>query len=124
MAMTFTETLGFVDKLVQYLTANQPALQTKGLAVAAWITELGTLKQAMLVADSEQEALKAQLRAKTAEVDVAQDAAYRTSSTRLDTVIAILGKTTEEGKQLARLRSEVRRGPGAPDASPPAPVSA
>ena len=119
--MTFTETLGFIQTLSQYLTANQAALLAKGLTVGPWITELETLKQDLLAKDGEQEALKTQLKNKTAEVQAAEDAVYRTGSTRLDTIIALVGKTTEEGKQVARLRSGIRHGANAPAATPPTP---
>ncbi len=119
MAMTFTETLGFIQKLNQYLTANQALLQGKGLNVGPWVTELEGMSQAMVVSDGEQEALKTQLKNKSAEVAAAQDTVYRTGSTRLDTIIAILGKTSEEGKAVAKLRSDVRQGPNAAPASPP-----
>ena len=120
MAMTFTETLGFIQKLIQYLKANQAMLLAKGLNVSPWITELEEMSQAMLVKDGEQEALKTQLKNKSAEVAAAQDTGYRTGSTRLDTIIAILGKTSEEGKAIAKFRSDVRQGPNAAPASPPA----
>ena len=121
MAMTFTETLGFIQTLSQYLTANQAGLLAKGLTVGPWIAELETLKQELLVKDGEQEALKTQLKNKTAEVTAAEDAVYRIGSTRLDTIIALVGKTTEEGKQVARIRSDIRRGANAPAATPPTP---
>ena len=121
MALTFTETLGFIETLNQHLTTNQASLLAKGLTVGPWITELETLKQDLLVKESEQEVLKTQLKNKTAEVDEAQDAVYRTGSTRLDTIIAIVGKTTEEGKQVARIRSDVRRGPNSTAPAPATP---
>ena len=42
-------------------------------------------------------------------------------SNRLDAVIAVVGKTTEEGKIVARLRSDVRRGPNSPPGISPIP---
>ena len=48
----------------------------------------------------------------------ALDAAYASASTKLDTMIGAVGKTSELGKQLAKLRSGIRRGPNPPPAPP------
>jgi hypothetical protein len=121
MALTSTETLGFCDAVVEFMTNNQATLLAKGLNVTAWITELGTQKETAVTKNDEQEALKAALRTKTVETDTAFSAAYDSASTRLDAMIGVLGKTTPEGQQAARIRSDIRRGSTTPTPTPPTP---
>ena len=121
MAMTTTETLGFLEGLVQYLVVNQGALAAKGLTVTNWITELETQRDLAVAKNTQQEGLKAQLRTLTQETETALTTVYNNGSTKLDAIIGVLGKTTEEGKQAARLRSDIRRDPADPPVVPPTP---
>ena len=121
MAMTTTETLGFLEGLLQFLTVNQGTLAAKGLTVTNWITELETQRDLAVAKNTQQEGLKAQLRTLTQDTETALTTAYNNGSTKLDAIIGVLGKTTEEGKQAARLRSDIRRGPAASPVVPPAP---
>ena len=123
MAMTTTETLGFLEGLLQFLTVNQGTLASKGLTVTNWITELETQRDLAAAKNTQQEGLKAQLRLVTHDTEEALTTAYNSGSTKLDAIIGVLGKTTEEGKQAARLRSDIRRGPADPPVVPPAPNS-
>lgn len=109
MPMTHTETIGFCNQLVQLLEENQTNLQTEGLDVSNWITDLSNKKNDAVTKNSEQNDLKAKLKSKTAEAQTAINDAYKTASTRLDAVIGVLGKTTPLAKQAAKLRSSVTR---------------
>jgi hypothetical protein len=53
----------------------------------------------------------AALKTLTGETDAALQALYDFYSTKLDAMAAALGKTTNQGKALLRLRSDIRRGP-------------
>ena len=121
MSLTTTETLGFADEVVEFLTNNQAALLTAGLTVGPYITELGTQKEDAVTKNDQQEALKAQLRIKTLDTSTALETLYGNTSTKLDAVIGVLGKTSELAKQAARIRSEIRRGPNAPPEPTPNP---
>ena len=121
MSLTTTETLGFADGVIEFLTNNQTALLAAGLDVSTYITQLGTQKEDAVTKNDQQETLKAQLRTKTDEVNTALSTLYNNTSTKLDAVIGVLGKTTELGKQAARLRSDIRRGPGPTSPTPPGP---
>ncbi|MBC8117659.1 MAG: hypothetical protein H7062_24985, partial [Candidatus Saccharimonas sp.] len=46
---------------------------------------------------------------------------YDNTSTKLDAVIGVLGKTSELAKQAAKLRSDIRRGSNPAAPTPPAP---
>lgn len=121
MSLTTTETLGFADAVIEFFLNHEAELAAAGLDVTAWITELGTDKEDAVTKNDQQEALKAQARIKTDETEAAMDKLYRNTSTKLDAAIGVLGKTTELGKQAARLRSDIRRGPSSPTPVPPGP---
>ncbi len=121
MALTTTESLGFTDGVIEFLTNNQAALLAAGLDVSTYITQLGTQKEDAVTKNDQQEALKAQLRTKTDETNAALSTLYNNTSTKLDAVIGVLGKTTELGRQAARLRSDIRRGPNPTPPTPPGP---
>jgi hypothetical protein len=110
MAMTNTETIGFCESLVEFMKTNLTTLQSSGLNVESWITEVGNLKSQAVTDNNEQEALKARLREKTKVTEISVKTAYNTASTRLDAIIGTLGKTTELGKQAAKIRSRIKSG--------------
>jgi hypothetical protein len=97
MAMTDNETIGFCESLVEFMKTNMTTLQSSGLNVESWITEVGNLKSQAVTDNNEQEALKARLREKTKVTEMSVKTAYNTASTRLDAIIGTLGKTTELG---------------------------
>jgi hypothetical protein len=105
--MTTTEVIGFCDQVIEFVAKNQAAIEAKGINVGAWMADIGALKQTAVERDAEQETLKAQLKAKTAETKAALNAAYAETSTRLDAMIGALGKGTPLAKQAAKIRSGV-----------------
>jgi hypothetical protein len=105
--MTTTEVVGFCDNLLEFMDKNQAAVEAAGVTVTAWKIELGKLKQDAVAKNAEQEALKAQLRVKTAETKAALNTAYTGASSKLDAMIGALGKGTPLAKQAAKLRSSV-----------------
>ena len=120
MSMTTTETLGFTEGVIEFMTSNQAELLAAGLDVSTSLTLLGTLKGNAVTSNCRQEGLKVQLKTATAETETALGTLYDTTSTKLDAVIGVLGKTSELAKQAAKLRSDIRRGPR--PASPPHPT--
>jgi len=108
-AMSTTEVIGFCDNLLQFMQDNQAALQAAGVNVTGWLTELNAQKQAAVAANAEQEKLKADLKAKTAQTKAALDLAYQNASGKLDAMMGVLGKGTPLAKQVARLRSGVAK---------------
>ena len=119
--MTTTEVFGFCDGVRQFMQTNQAALQTGGLNVTNWITDLNNQKSEAVSKNDAQESLKAQLRDATTAANGALQTAYDSASTKLDGVIGALGKTSELGKQAARLRSDIRRGSNPTPAPAPTP---
>ncbi len=118
-SLTTTEVLGFCTSVGQAMDTHKALLLTKKLDVADWITELDDERKAAAKADSDQEKLKADLKKQTVDTDAALNDAYDSASTKLDAIIGAVGKTTDLGVQLARLRSDIRRGPNNPPAPPP-----
>jgi hypothetical protein len=119
MSLTTTETLGFSEGLIAFMTSNQAALAAAGLTVGPFITELGSQKSDAVTKNEQQEALKAQLRMKTEETTTAFGTLYDNASTKLDAIIGVLGKTSELAKHAAKLRSAIRRGSGSAAPTPP-----
>ena len=107
MALSTTETVGFLDQFIQLMQDSKAVLKTGGLDVADWITDTGNLKNDAVTKDAEKDALRAASKAKTKESETANTTAYKKTSTRLDAVIGVLGKDTPAGKQAARLRSSL-----------------
>ena len=121
MSLTTTETLGFADGVIAFMNSNQVELAAAGLAVGPFITQLGSQKSDAITKNDQQEALKAQLRTKTEETTTAFSTLYDNTSTKLDAVIGVLGKTSELAKQAAKLRSDIRRGSNPAAPTPPTP---
>ena len=119
MSLTTTEVFGFADAVNAAMTANQAELLTKGVTVAPWLTEGTTLKNDAATKNNLQEAAKAALKNATANCDTALQTAYDFYSSKLDIIAGAYGKTSPVGKQLLRLRSDIRRGPNSP--TPPTP---
>ena len=113
-SLTATEVLGFCTSSWQAMDTHKALLLTKKLDVTDLITELDTEKKAAGKADSDQENLKRLLKTQTTATETALTTAYDSASTKLDAMIGAVGKTTELGEQLARLRSAIRRGPNSP----------
>ena len=113
-SMTTTEVFGFADAVNQAMSTNQADLLIKGLTVAPWLTDGASLKTDAVTKNTTQEATKAALKGQTAAADGALQALYDFYSSKLDVMAGAYGKTTDQGKQLLRLRSDVRRGPNAP----------
>lgn len=105
MAISITETIGFADQFIQLIQDNKDALQDKGLDVSAWITDETTLKNTAVSETTKQNDMEAAAKAQTRVAQTAVKTLYDTTSTRLDAVIGVLGKTTPLAKQAGRLRS-------------------
>lgn len=119
MGLTTTELFGFADAVTQAMTSNTAELATKGLTVGPWLTEGETLRSTAVAKNDAQEAKKAALKTATMEWDAAAKPCYDFFSSKLDAMIGAYGKTTPMGKQLARIRSDIRRGNGG---TPPPPT--
>lgn len=107
--MTQTEAIGFCSQVAQLLEENVETLRELGLDVSTWASDLKAKRDIVTTKNVEQDELKAKQKAKTAEIQEAQDDMYKTSSTRLDAVVGVLGKTTPLAKQAARIRSIINK---------------
>lgn len=111
MALSTTETAGFLDQFAQLLQGSKDTLNAGGLDVTNWITDTVNLRTGVITKDAEKDAARAVSKVKTKESETANKTAYKTTSTRLDAVIGVLGKDTPAGKQAARLRSSLNQKP-------------
>lgn len=107
MPLSTAETIGFANQFVQLIEDNKELLQEKGLDVSTWITEIKTLNSSAISKDAILDDARAAMKIKTTEAADATKLVYKTSSTRLDAVIGVLGKDTPLAKQVARLRSDL-----------------
>lgn len=72
--------------------------------------------------DTEQEELKVKLRQTTALLEGKLNSGWETTSGMVDAIAGTVGKNSPAGKNVARIRSSVRRGPNPPeDPVPPTP---
>ena len=101
--------IGAVDEFLQILTTNTSTLTAAGLNVTNIGSELNSKKSDLIAKNDTQSNLKTQLKNQTALTDAATTALYNTFSSRLDAVCGVVGKTTNFGKQVAQLRSDLRR---------------
>jgi ABC-type cobalamin/Fe3+-siderophores transport system ATPase subunit len=111
MALSTTETAGFLDQFGQLLQGNKSTLLDGGLDVTNWITDTVDTREGIIAKDAEKDAARAISKVKTKESETANTNAYKKTSTRLDAVIGVLGKDTPAGKQAARLRSTLNQKP-------------
>ena len=95
--------------MLEYLKANEAELESRGLHVALWIAQLEAATALVKEKDRRQEALKAELKATTADLESADQAAYRLCSGAMDASAAAWGKGTEQAEVLLRMRSKVHR---------------
>ena len=119
VSLTTTEVFGFADKVSEAMDSNSVELAASGLTVGPLKTSGETLKSnAVLQVDLEGKA-KTALKIQTQATQTALQAVYDHYSSKLDAMVGVFGKTTPKGKELLRLRSDIRLGP-----NDPAPVPA
>lgn len=109
MAVSQTEAIGFADQFRQFLIDNKDALLEKGVDVTKWITDAESQKDDAVKQLGKQDELQAAAKAQTKIVEAAVDLLYNTSSSRLDSAVGALGKTTPLAKQAAKLRSSLNK---------------
>ncbi len=108
--------------MLEYLKANEADLGSRGLHVALWIAQLEAAIALVKEKDRRQEALKAELKATTADLDRADGAAYRLCSGAIDASAAAWGKGTAQADVLLRMRSKVHRPNPPAEAVQPVPL--
>lgn len=107
-AFSTVEKLGFAESILEFMRSNKATLETAGVNVSGWLTELEAQKSAAAKANDEQEALKAKLRDNTDETNAVLAKLYDNAS-KIDAMAGTLGKKSELAKQVARLRSGVAK---------------
>lgn len=108
MNFSTTEVFGFSEALIESMRNSKEELTGKGINVDAWIADLEEKKKSALSLNDEQDKMKAALKYQTIMVQVAVGSLYDTSSSKLDAVIGAVGKKSELGKQVAKIRSKVK----------------
>ncbi len=117
-AMSFTEILGFLEKVIQALQGMRAELAAAGTDADKLIAALQELLDRVVALNEKQESLKRETKATTVELVAVTKAAYARGSGALDTMIAAAGKTGSNAKSLAQIRASIlqarrsRRGGG------------
>lgn len=121
MGYTYTETTGLITNVIAHLakTENATALTAKDYNVAGNKTRLEQRLTALTAANAEQERLKVALREATTLVEQLTGEGYMDASGMVDTIAGAYGKTTPAGKNVLKIRSDIRRGGN--DTPPPIP---
>jgi hypothetical protein len=107
MALTNTETVGLAEQFVQFLQDNKTTLQTLGLDVTDWITNVGALKTDAVTQIAKQDDLETQKKIQTKVAKTSTKTLYDDVSTKIDAASGVLGKNTPAAKQLKSLRSSL-----------------
>lgn len=107
---TFSERVATAERTLDWFKRNRADLDKLGLRADLWTQTLENAIETAKATDNRQELLKAELHATTAAVERADATMYRVTSGAIDAGIGAYGKGTEQAKQLATLRSKVRRG--------------
>ena len=120
VSLTTTEVFGFADKVSEAMDSNSADLTANGVTPATLKSGGETLKSdAIHQADLEGKA-KTALKVQTQATQTALQKVYDYYSSKLDVLVGAVGKTTPKGKELLRLRSDIRRGPNTPAPAPTA----
>ena len=109
--MTTTNSTGRVGLAIrtqEIFEENEKALSAK-VKADQWIEDLGISIDKVKALDAKQEALKAELKATTMELNAEDRHVYRLTSGAIDAGRGALGKVSPAGEQLARVRSELYR---------------
>jgi len=108
-AMSFTEILGFLAKVIQAVEGMRDGLASKGIDADKILATLRAVHERMISLNEKQETLKRETKATTAELVAVTREGYAQASGVLDTLIAAAGKTSPNAKNLGRMRVDVLR---------------
>ena len=118
--MSFTETIGFMVKVIAALGTLRAELAKVGVDVDKIIALVQGLQDRAVTLNQKQESLKRETVATTAELEAVLKEGYVRTSGALDTMIASVGKTGHAAKNLRTIRSDVLRSKrGSKDRGPP-----
>jgi len=109
MVFSETQTFGFGDKVRVLLEKSRRALEAAGWDVAVVLSRLDSLRARAWSANEDQEMAKRAQKAKTDAFVALKREFYLAASGYLDMAIAAVGKGTEDGRDLRKYRSRVRR---------------
>nr|WP_309697275.1 hypothetical protein [Armatimonas sp.] len=101
--------LGHCTTVLTILEQHETELIAAGLDVSKFRTALTEKHSRLAHRNDEQEALKRNLVAKTAETQTASTDAYTTASSTIDAIRGVMGKTSPLGKQATALRTALNK---------------
>lgn len=120
MKIPSADLIGFTTQVKEFLNKYKAPLIAKNYDPTNDMADLGTKCGTFSTEDQKQESMKTDLKNQTNLVNGLGNDLYDLTSSTLDAAIGKLGKTTPEGKEGARIRSNLR-GRGGSDTPPPPP---
>lgn len=109
MAISNTEKIGFANQLIQLMQDNAAVLKDGGLEVASWVTQVTGQRDNAVVEGGKQDEAQAAVKEQTKKSKDAHDLLYSNSSTKLDAIMGVLGKSSAVAKQAGKLRSSINK---------------
>jgi hypothetical protein len=104
----FTARVGLAVRTEEVVEENEKQLSLK-LQTEQWLDDLGISIDKVKALDAKQEALKAELKATTMELNAEDRKLYRLTSGLIDAAAGAMGKSSPQAEMLLRLRSQVHR---------------
>jgi len=107
--MSFTETIGFMGKVIAALGSLREEAAKAGVDVDPIIALVDGFRRRAITLNEKQESLMRETRATTVELEAVLKEGYARTSGALDTMIASVGKTSSAAKNIRTIRSDVLR---------------
>ena len=107
--MSSTEIIGFMGMVAEALRKLRAELAKAGVDADAVAKDIDGLRERIVVTNEKQESLKRETLVTTAALEKLQKEGYERASGGLDTMIAAVGKTSDDAKNLREMRANVLR---------------
>ena len=107
---TYSDRVALAVRTKEVFVENHEALG-KRLKVDTWVDDLDAEIARAVALDAKQEALKAELKATTLELNAVDRNLYRLTSGAIDAAAGAMGKSSPGAQVLARVRSKLHRPP-------------
>jgi len=104
----FTARVGLAVRTQEVVRENEKQLASL-LQTEQWLEDIGIGIDKVKALDAKQEALKAELKATTMELNAEDRHLYRVTSGLIDAAAGALGKSSPPAEMLLRVRSQVHR---------------
>lgn len=109
MALTYAQKFSFAETVAEILNQNKQLFIDAGLDVNKKLTPLLEKNKKVVITDSQQEKLKADLKKATETAVTSCEDSYKFASSVLDAMVGVLGKNDPLAKRLRQLRDQMAK---------------